>query len=440
MSRRLLSGRPLGGRRLDDPRAASPTSKAITWVPFGGTLATLDIDFVNDIAYNSPFSVTIPSLLTCTRATPAAAYYTKADRTLTTFAANTLRYGSNGLLVEEARTNLILQSQTFDNASWTKTDTTATANNIAAPDGTTTADLLTEGAAGTAVVLQAVTATADANYSVSRYVKRGNHQWYRFTVLNGANSFSGWYDLTNGVVGSTAAAGTGVAAGISIETLADSWFRCKLVGSVGSAATAITFQSFSTSADAGSTRVSGATRYEWGAQFEDAATFATSYILTTTVAVTRASEVVTSVNVTWLTQGTGTFYVQANTFSNVGQGGIFSLNDGTANNRIDARGVAGNALLSTGGVGIATLAFGQIPVGTTSKLAIAYAVNDMAAVKDAGAAVTDATGTPMAVATQLQIGLLDGAAAGADGHSGYIRRFAYWNTRLANGALQTMTT
>ncbi len=52
------------------------------------------------------------------------------------------RVGPDGL-IEKVRTNLVLQSQTFDNASWNKTtdgQVTITANAAAAPDGTTTAE------------------------------------------------------------------------------------------------------------------------------------------------------------------------------------------------------------------------------------------------------------------------------------------------------------
>jgi hypothetical protein len=47
-----------------------------------------------------------------------------------------------GLYIEDARTNALLRSQEFDNASWTKTSVTVTADNGAGFLGTTTADKL----------------------------------------------------------------------------------------------------------------------------------------------------------------------------------------------------------------------------------------------------------------------------------------------------------
>ena len=50
---------------------------------------------------------------------------------------------SLGLLVEEARTNSFLYSQEIDTGNWRKFNITATANAGLAPDGTTTAELIT---------------------------------------------------------------------------------------------------------------------------------------------------------------------------------------------------------------------------------------------------------------------------------------------------------
>lgn len=71
---------------------------------------------------------------------------------------------------EATMTNLCLYSEQFDNAIWSKTTTTVTANSTVAPDGNTTADSLT--ATGTnSGVLQSITA-ANSTYTYSIWVKR----------------------------------------------------------------------------------------------------------------------------------------------------------------------------------------------------------------------------------------------------------------------------
>jgi hypothetical protein len=57
---------------------------------------------------------------------------------------------SKGFLIEEQRTNLLTYSEQFDNAAWTKGNTTISANAATAPDGQTTADKLVEDSATTA--------------------------------------------------------------------------------------------------------------------------------------------------------------------------------------------------------------------------------------------------------------------------------------------------
>ncbi len=66
--------------------------------------------------------------------------------------------------------NLLTFSEQFDNAAWAKTTTTVTANVIAAPDGTTTADTLTASGANS-TTLQTYTAVAQP-YTFSVWIRR----------------------------------------------------------------------------------------------------------------------------------------------------------------------------------------------------------------------------------------------------------------------------
>jgi hypothetical protein len=93
-----------------------------------------------------------------------------------TRASNGTRINSAGL-VEDVPWNL-LQSETFDNASWAKntggtSTVNVTANNGTAPNGTNTADRiqLTRDSTGYAQVLQTITTTASQSYTFSVYLK-----------------------------------------------------------------------------------------------------------------------------------------------------------------------------------------------------------------------------------------------------------------------------
>ncbi len=63
-----------------------------------------------------------------------------------TFTRTTTATYYDGVTAAKAEENLLLQSQTFDNAAWSKTSGSVTANADNAPDGTSTADLFTPSA------------------------------------------------------------------------------------------------------------------------------------------------------------------------------------------------------------------------------------------------------------------------------------------------------
>jgi hypothetical protein len=208
-----------------------------------------------------------------------------------------------GLLLEGQRTNLLLRSEEFDNASWTKANSTVTANADRAPDGNTTADRLVEDTTGSVPhsVSQAVTATADATYALSVFAKAGTRTWIALEIADsatGANRVRCNYDLSTGALGTARSAGTGSGAVGRIEALADGWYRCILTGKVGSAVTAITPKVYLATGDgdAAMTYTGDGSSYVrlWGAQFEDNVPgYASSYIQSQATTVTRSADLLT---------------------------------------------------------------------------------------------------------------------------------------------------
>ena len=123
-------------------------------------------------------------------------------------------------LVKWAPHNLLLNSESFDKSSWTKTTTTVAANSIAAPNGTTTADTLTAAGANS-TTLQSYTALA-VPYTFGVWLRRktgtGNIQIAADSgTYTTVTITSSWALYT---VSQTPAAGT-ISAGIRIVTSAD---------------------------------------------------------------------------------------------------------------------------------------------------------------------------------------------------------------------------
>jgi hypothetical protein len=254
------------GYAIDATTYDSVTAASYVGGPVGGTVATIDTGTPSNDLSNVPLD-----------------------------ASNLVNSGTSPKMVHNASSpyvrwsahNQLLRSEEFDDATaWTKGDTTITADNTTAPDGNTTADLLTCGTAGNDQVIQDVTSIASREYTFSVYLKKGNHDWVRLVYFVAASPTTdfcrGWFDLTNGVVGSATIGGTATSSSVSIESVGSGWYRCSLTGNLGNQ-TVNKIQVSSVTADAVTTRVNNGTRYQWGAQF-NRGPIATPYLATTTAA------------------------------------------------------------------------------------------------------------------------------------------------------------
>ncbi len=100
------------------------------------------------------------------------------DFTVVQTVGNATRYNSSGF-VESAKTNLILRSEEFDNAYWSKPLGVVTQNQTIAPDGLTTADkyVVNNGQATNSPITRNVTSTLAINttYTLSLFVKKADY-------------------------------------------------------------------------------------------------------------------------------------------------------------------------------------------------------------------------------------------------------------------------
>jgi len=95
--------------------------------------------------------------------------------------------------------NLVLRSEEFDNASWTKSGATVTANAVTAPDGTLTADTITANAGTAAHYFYAAVGNrpaAGTDERVSFFVKKGTHR-YIGAFLPDVSDYGAVFDLDN---------------------------------------------------------------------------------------------------------------------------------------------------------------------------------------------------------------------------------------------------
>lgn len=351
-----------------------------------------------------------------------------------------------GLLIEEARTNLVLYSEQFDNAAWTKLQASVSPNTSISPDGTQDADKLVEDNTNAAHHIQyGFTPLNATTYTFSVYLKAAERGFAFVGILNG--SFATTFISVNLSTGAIATA-IGTPTGSSSTNVGNGWWRVSI--SLTSSGTASGNVDVRTSTDGvWANRIyqgdgtSGILM--WGAQLE-AGAFPTSYIPTTTATVTRAADVavIQGTNFSsWYKYDEGTLLVEESLYAKNTSGfpQMPAFNDGTTNNAI--------SILHNGGVsqynpyflvrvaGVAQVdmpaaGFVNPPINTPIKYAAAYKINDFAFTYMGANLTTDTSGSIPTV-DRFNLSGFSGTAPI------YIRRINYYNRRLDNSQLQAIT-
>ena len=172
-------------------------------------------------------------------------------------ASNATRFSPTGQL-QYAPHNLLLQSQTFDNASWTKSNSSITANAATAPDGTITADkeIPANGVAGT-YIAQGFSATSGTTYTYTVYAKASEFSELRLLGEGAAfgSNTTGVYNLSTGVASVAAGSPT-----VSMTSVGNGWWRCVWTATATATTTGVVQQRINTTGDG----TSGL--FIWGAQ------------------------------------------------------------------------------------------------------------------------------------------------------------------------------
>ena len=387
---------------------------------WGAQLEQRSAATVYTVTTTAPITTYVPQLLT------AASGVARFDH-------NPVTFSSLGLLIEESRTNLLTYSEQFNDAAWTKTNSTITANANVAPDGTLTSDLFVPTTTnGVHAAAQTLTVTAVA-HTQSVYAKAGGYSWLTIS-MDGSNFV--YYDLLNGVLGTVGANHTA-----TITPVGNGWYRCTATQTFTAGSRTVFYNVASANNTASFAGNGYAGVFIWGAQLEVGA-FATSYIPTVASQVTRAADAasMTGTNFSsWYNAGQGTLYAEANTYSvSTGNRTSFAINDATLANRISVSHGSTKATVVNGGTtqmsqSIASVVFTD---NTFSKVSVAYADNNGNASANGTLGTLD-TAMTIPVVTQLQIGTQVGLAVPV--LNGTIKKLAYYPIRCTDAQLQALT-
>jgi len=358
--------------------------------------------------------------------TTAAVYGARFDHDPVTLA-------SRGLLIEESRTNLVLNSDDFSLAFATER-ASIDPNITTAPNGGTTADKLVEDTTpSNSHRLTRQFNLSAIPYTFSVFAKASERSWIRMTLFDGTTGRQVWFDVSAGVIGTQSGA-IG-----QIVSFGNGWWRCSIT------ATGLAFISSQANialatADNISSYTGDGTSglFLWGAQLE-AGSFPTSYIPTTTTALTRSADVCSitgSAFTGFYNQSEGTMLANAFTPAS-GDRTVLAADDNTANEMIRLRTEGTNPFfkVTDGGSEVVAIDAGAVTANTAFKLIGAYKVNDFASSINGGSAVTDTTGTIPTV-DRMRIG----AGQGGNTMCGCISAIRYFKKRLPDAKLQSLTT
>lgn len=352
---------------------------------------------------------------------------------LVTAANNIPRFDNNpitgeslGLLIEEQRTNIALNSDNF--TAWGNSAGGLFNTNVYyAPDGTLSADVVYSTGGG---IFQIYTVSAATTYTESIYVKyiSGNGTAFRFGNDQSPNNCTTTFNLLTGSVVSNQANVTSS----SITFAGNGWYRCSITyTSTGTVSSMVAYNANPNSQWA-----------LWGAQHE-AGDFPTSYIPTAATTVTRNADLANMSGTnfsSWYNANEGTVYFESKSIQGTNSY-PFSLFGTNTSNRIFANYNTLSTMLSGTRINGTFEAAVTTPSNTAltntfGKGATAYKVNDFGFSWNGATALTD-TSTALPAVIQLNIG--NNGALTSNWLNGTIKKLAYYPVRLTDAQIKTLT-
>lgn len=319
--------------------------------------------------------------------------------------------GTACMLLEPQRTNLALNSQSFNAASWSKFNITITDNNTIAPDGTITAAKAVPTTLN-GYFYTTFNAAANSTYTYSVYVK---------TASAGATTTISLLDDTGTVIkGTTTFTTTGTWQRVSVSALYSTAinFAIAIIGGNNS---------FSTGED----------MYLWGAQLELGA-YPTTYIPTTSASVTRLLDTFTRNNLytnNIVSPAGGTWFVEI-------RNNIPYIRDIFSQSLILSDASGANLLELRFGTGASRLFIGKVVASTETLLASAIATDNFKIAFKWNGTTLDVfvNGAKTVISSAFTGLLLENLNATGQSAPIFIQAMALYNTPLSDAQCISLTT
>ena len=338
-------------------------------------------------------------------------------------------------LLEKAATNLITYSEDFSNSYWQKVRTTVSSNQSISPDGTLNADKLIENNSFDTHLMwsQNISISVGDVITWSVFAKKGERNFI-FLRDTSAGSFTSWFDLENGIVGTK----SGVLEN-KIEDYGNGWYRCSITYT--STTTVARGRIYTAIADFQEPYqgdgVSGV--YIYGAMLEQNSV-ASSYIPTQGNPQTRVQETASgSGNSEVFNDSQGVLFANIAANDNDSSERFLSLSNGSSTNRISLWYYS-----ATNGLAVAIYSSNVTQFFTTtvlpkdtlySKISVKYKQNDFSLWVNGFEIATDTSGNTPIGLSELSFDRGDGALD----FYGKTKEISYYDEILTDTELEYMT-
>ena len=365
-----------------------------------------------------------------------------------------------GVLVEPESVNEAKVSEDLDNATyWTTGRTTIAGDTETDPKGGTNSYLLSETVDNLAHIFitpnpQRPSVGSGETWTQSIFVKKGDganapdiiQLGFGDTTAFGGSDYANFDISVGGGTSGTVTASSGGTAGI--RYYGNGWYRISWTRTSVTSGT-VTATVFFNNDNPTATRApsyagqTDANVFIWGAQLEESP-IATSYIPTTTGAVTRLKDDIYLTSASSLIgQTEGTIFIEVDWQGSGNQQYLLSANDGTPSNRVliynrdspvELRMIAQANGVQATNQGASSTSFEGI-----QKIAFAYKANDFELYRNGSSISTDTSGnfTVSSPLTDVDFGQFNDSSLQANM---WIRAVALFTTRLSDAECEALTT
>ena len=409
----------------------------------GGKIPSLDLNFAKSKSLRDSRST--ENKITFSRASSAT--FVDGDGIIQSATTNIPRFDhdpatgeSLGLLIEGARTNDITNN--FSTGDTANDVVLSEVTSITNPDGTTgTIKVTTTAGPGQHAILKGASLET-TNHSLSAFVKKGNHRYVGLTHGGAGNNIHCVFDFDTKTIIDDGGKGIHSLVSAGFEEYPNGWFRLHVIGfSNGSNLRVFLVEDGQQDGLQNWTASGSEFMYVWGPQKEQGS-FPTSYIPTNGSTVTRAADIaeITGTNFSgFFNQTEGTVFAETSTPLET-QTVDVQISDSTNNSKYELRS-AGTSLTEAKPVirvnGVTRFgAEATAGSGDFRKLILGYKKGSNAFACDGNIATSSVNFNKPSGINKLRIG---DEYVNVNRGIGRIKRLIYFNTRLFNTILQTIT-